>query len=121
MKPHKLSWVILQLNAALDTGEYDSLTVQEVGEELEEGDLIEWLKEKVPDADLSFLSEDELDEYKWAIEDCHAAFGFRTRKWGVNNRALCLLIAWTNEWWYRLQQPPEDRAWLPKHGTEWPS
>jgi hypothetical protein len=98
MRLTNLTYIILELNAAVDTGKYDDIPMSEVSQHIESGDLVEWLKSEVPEVDLSMLSGGLADEYQSALADIHGGNGGRERrKWGVEKRALCLLIAWTNE------------------------
>jgi hypothetical protein len=98
MKTVNLTYIILELNSALDTGRYDDLPMNEALENIAHGNVVSWLKRTVPDVDLSLLSERTAFEYQSALADIQAAYGGKERrKWGVENRALCLLIAWTNE------------------------
>lgn len=98
MKKCFFTYIILSLNSALDTGLYDDIPMSEASHHIEVGDVIPWLKETVPDMDLSLLSEDNIERYHAALADIYWAYvGKERRKWGVEKRALCLLIAWTNE------------------------
>lgn len=98
MKLHNLTYIILELNAALDTGKYDDVPMREASQHIEAGDVIPWLQDSVPDADLSLLTPEAAIEYQSALADIYGGYaGNERRKWGVEKRALCLLIAWTNE------------------------
>ncbi len=98
MKICFLTYIILELNAALDSGEYDDLPMREASEHIEARTLVPWLKERVPRMDLSLLSDEYIEEYHDDLEDIQLNYyGRERRKWGVEKRALCLLIAWTNE------------------------
>ena len=98
MKLTFLTYIISELNAALDTGKYDDLPMREASQHIEAGDVIPWLQDSVPDADLSLLTAETANEYHLALADIYGAYaGKESRKWGVERRALCLLIAWTNE------------------------
>jgi hypothetical protein len=98
MKLHTLTYIILEVNAALDTGKYDDLPMQEVSDHIEAGDVIAWLRRRVPEADLSLLTEQDAQEYRAGLADIQGGYGgSERRKWGVENRGLCLMIAWTNE------------------------
>jgi hypothetical protein len=93
-----LTYIIFEINAALDSGGYDDLPVQEVGQHIEAGDVVPWLKGRLLDADLSLLTEQSANEYQACLADIYGAYaGNERRKWGVENRGLCLLIAWTAE------------------------
>ena len=93
-----LTLMILQFNAALDTGKYDDLPMEVASEHIEAGDVVAWLKSSVPEVDLSMLTPETANEYQAGLSELHGGYaGNERRKWGVQKRALCLLIAWTNE------------------------
>jgi hypothetical protein len=98
MKLNKLTYMILELNAALDTGKYDDIPMREASQHIEAGDVIPWLRSRASDMDLTPLTDQDAAEYHSALADIHGGYaGNERRKWGVERRALCLLIAWTNE------------------------
>jgi len=98
MRLTNLTYIALELNAALDTGKYDDIPMQEASRHIEAGDIVPWLRDNVEDADLGLLVGDLAGEYQSALADIYTAnAGRERRKWGVERRALCLLIAWTNE------------------------
>ena len=85
-------------NAALDTGKYDDIPIEEISAQIEAGDLIAWLRRRIPEVYLSLLTEQDESEYQAGLADMHGGYGGRERrKWGVENRGLCLIVAWTNE------------------------
>jgi hypothetical protein len=93
-----LTYIVLELNSALDTGKYDGVNVIEAQEHIESRDLIPWLQGRVPDMDLSLLSAEASAQYEDGLNDILGGYaGAERRKWGVQHRGLCLLIAWTNE------------------------
>jgi hypothetical protein len=98
MKLHALTHIVREVNSALDTGKYDDLPLLEVSHQIDAGGVVSWLKHRVPDLDLSVLSAEDLNEYEEGLADIQDAYvGNERRKWGVEKRGLCLLIAWTNE------------------------
>lgn len=98
MKLHSLTYIILETNAAIDTGKYDDVPVREVTKHIESGDVVAWLKTRVPEMDLSLLRDQDEREYAVGLSDIYGGYaGQERRKWGIENRGLCLLIAWTNE------------------------
>jgi hypothetical protein len=93
-----LTFIILELNSALDTGKYDDVEVIEVKQHIEARDVILWLRTRVPEIDLSLLSAEDGAQYEEGLSDILGGYaGSERRKWGIENRGLCLLIAWTNE------------------------
>lgn len=99
-----LTLLILQLNKLVDTGKYDDITIEEVHQHIDEGTILEFLKRRgEDDIDLSFhlypnASSDFKTFYIKQLQSIYDAYaGDEKRKWGVENKGLCLLIAWTNE------------------------
>ena len=93
-----LTYIILELNAALDSGRYDHVPMSAASQHIKSRDVIPWLKREAPEIDLSLLPEEVAEEYEAALRDIYGGYGGgERRKWGVERRALCLLIAWTNE------------------------
>lgn len=114
MKHSALTLLILHLNALLDTGQYDSITLEEVKTRIRDGSILRFLRERAgSDIDLSLHLDTKTYgnferfyvTYLQGILDVYG--GNERRKWGVQNRGLCLLIAWTNE---ILQQ---GSGWMP--------
>ena len=117
-----LTSLILQYNSLIDTGRYDDITISDVHKHIEAGTVLRFIEERAgEDVDFSlhtsFSARDQSFEeyyarYLRSIYDAYA--GNESRKWGVENRGLCLLVAWTNEiiqqggGWY----PREDVAGL---------
>jgi hypothetical protein len=98
MNLDKLTYIILELNAAMDSGKYDAITLQEACQHVDARDVITWLSGCVPDMDLTLLTPVDVEAYQAALSDINGAYGgTERRKWGVERRALCLLIALTNE------------------------
>jgi hypothetical protein len=124
MKLIYLTHFILNLNAAIDTGKYQDISLAKVGEHIEKGDLLRWLKKRLGnDIDLSLLMPEEdlgapndiEDKTQWiknqvdhskraeiiedelieGLQSIYNVYGADgKRKWGVKNSGLCLLIAW---------------------------
>jgi hypothetical protein len=105
MKHTPLTLMILHLNSVLDSGKYDGITVEEVKDHIDDRSILPWLRQRAPEL------EDELREildtdlygdfeefYVGQLQDILGGYGGRERrKWGVEKKGLCLLIAWTNE------------------------
>lgn len=104
MKHTALTLLIVHLNALIDTGRYDSITMDDVEIRIRDGSILRFLRERAgTDIDLSI----HLDSstygnferfyvtYLQSILDSYR--GSERRKWRIENRGLCLLIAWTNE------------------------
>ena len=92
---NKLLFILFELNAALDSGNHDAVTQDEVGDAAESGKVFDWMRKKFPKADFSLFTEADVEVYNGRIESIWNAYGDGARKFGVRNRGLCLLIAWT--------------------------
>ena len=100
-----LTTLILQYNSLIDSGKYDEITIEDVRTYIGDGTVLESIRERAgADVDLSFqLSGEATDQsfpeyygrYLRAMFDAYA--GDERRRWRVENRGLCLLVAWTNE------------------------
>lgn len=97
MKLDLLMYVVLKLNIALDTGKYQDVSMEETREHIDAGDLVAWLYQRVPEAQLSALSEANVAELQAGLAFMQAEYRGLERKWGVINSGLCLLIAWIGE------------------------
>ena len=72
--------------------------MREASQHIDAGDVVPWLKDRVKETDLSLLTDSDIAEYHASLSDIHGGYaGKERRKWGVERRALCLLLAWTNE------------------------
>jgi hypothetical protein len=94
-----LTAIILELNAALDTGKYDDIPMEEASQHIKAGDVVPWLKKTVERVGTWSLSNAETaNDYQSALSEIYGGYaGDEQRKWLVEKRALCLLIPWTNE------------------------
>lgn len=104
MNHHALTLLVLQLNSLLDSGKYDGITLDEVKRRIDDGTILQFLQTQAA-GDASFNDWLEGSAYegfeKFYLTQLQALLdgygGSERRKWGVQNRGLCLLIAWTNE------------------------
>lgn len=98
-----LTHLLLEINAASDTGRYDHITIADVHNAIERGKVLRFLQETCKrDIDLSLLvtaTDPEFEIwYEKRLQDIFGGYaGSERRKWGVESRGLCLLIAWTTE------------------------
>jgi len=53
MKHTALTLMILHLNSLLDSGKYDDIALEEVKEHIDDGSILQWLRQRAPDIDLS--------------------------------------------------------------------
>ena len=117
-----LTMLILQYNSLIDSGRYEDITVDDVHTYIRNGTVLESIQQRAaPDVDLSYqlsgeASDQSFPQYygKYLRATLEAYAGDERRRWGVENRGLCLLVAWTNEivqqgWGWH---PSEDVAGL---------
>jgi hypothetical protein len=88
----------------LGTGKYDDITIEEVHKHINAGTILHFLRDQAGN-DINLSSHMDSKAYGdfqgfyvkhlQSIYDAYA--GDESRKWGVKNKGLCLLIAWTNE------------------------
>jgi hypothetical protein len=107
--------LVLHLNSMLDTGKFDGITIEEVHRHIDDRSVLQWLQEiGQRSIDLSVHLDANVygnfeEMYSNYLQNISGGYrGQERRKWGVENRGLCLLIAWTNE---ALQ---EGDGWKPK-------
>lgn len=99
-----LTLLILELNHLIDSGKYNSITIENVNTAIEQKRIIPFLKEATQgDSDFSLYGSDGtysgfVEYYHEQMYQIYAGYaGNERRKWGVENLGLCLLLAWTNE------------------------
>lgn len=104
MKLTALTLLISEINHLIDTEKYDTISIDDVEKEIKQGSILQYLhKMAKDDIDLSvFLESDTYHGFEDFYVDTlqrtlNAYGGNENRKWGVKNRGLCLLLAWTNE------------------------
>ncbi len=93
--------VLFGISALLDDGRLDDLTFDDVKRHAELGSLIEFLKEKGGGYFASNLFDMTPNFRKWyskmIADNCWAMDGRERRKYGLENRGVCLLISYTAE------------------------
>jgi hypothetical protein len=102
---HKaLTLMILQLTAMLDTAKHDKVTAEDAFDHIGQRDVLAWLKHLAPDHFAYDLFAESTTPYCgfeqfWCdrLVALSEDQGSARRKWGVQRRGLCVLIAWTNE------------------------
>lgn len=99
-----LTLMIIEINHLIDTDKYNHITIDKIEQEIENGTVLEYLeKEAKDDVDLSMFLEGNAskcfnDYYIKQLQQLYnCCRGNERRKWGVENKGLCLLLAWTNE------------------------
>ncbi len=94
----QITRTIQELNPAIDKGKYQGITMNEVKDCIKEGNLFEWLSERLGDDIHLDLDDTARREWNDKLENLRAAYGGNERrKWGVENSGLCFLVAWTTE------------------------
>jgi hypothetical protein len=106
MKSYKYNYLLWQFIAAADTGKYDSLTLEDVYRHADARTIPAFLADRFgSDMDLSMMEPDDWADLtnRWAnISNAVDA----SRKFGVKNRGICLLLAYTLEC---LQQTQREK------------
>ena len=99
-----LTSLIMELNRLIDSREFDGVTIDEV---------CDWIRNKEIVRSLAARAESKADLRPYMDNGTYTGFmafyhdqmsflllrhtGDHKRKWGVENRGLCLLLAWTNQ------------------------
>jgi hypothetical protein len=97
MKAYKYKHLLWQFIGAIDTGKYDSLTTDEVHRHADAGTIPAFLVDRFgTDLDLSMIERSDWDEISERWAGISNAVDSR-RKFGVENRGVCLLMAYTLE------------------------
>jgi len=104
MKISQLTFLGFYLNGAQGSSKYDYLTIEKVKEELEKGNVFQFLqKELGSDIDTSVLSDEEKTVLNTEWLDISQAID-EGRKMSVDNGGLCLLVAYIFESIQRLNR-----------------
>ncbi len=99
-----LTLLILEINHLIDSRKFDDITVDEVYDWIQSEDIIPSLAKRAGGhVDLSIYGDEGpystfAKFYHEQMKSLHGGYaGDHTRKWGVENMGLCLLLAWTNQ------------------------
>ena len=119
---HALTYMVYELNHLIDSGRYDHVTIDEVKNHIRDGSIFQYLRHLAgKDIDLSLILEGRTygafpAYYVTCLQAIRDAYGGdERRKWGIENRGLCLLLAWTNE---LLQQGTGWKPYLDYAGLD---
>jgi hypothetical protein len=103
MKVSALTLMTLRLNALVDSGKYNDITIDEIHRAIQRKHVLQFLKQRIGnDIDLSIHLSSTWGDfegfYETKLNDIYGGYaGDERRKWGIENLGLCLLVAWTNE------------------------
>jgi hypothetical protein len=98
-----VTMILFGLSVLMDSGKCDDVTLDDVKQHAEKGDLIAFLTEKGGGIFASgFLKlPDWADFVRWYVNEiadlCHSMHDRERRKYGIKNRGICLLISYTAE------------------------
>jgi hypothetical protein len=93
MKASSYRSLLWELIAASDTGKYDKLSIDDVRLHAREGTISQFLQEQFTDADFSLLKDEDWKSLDTEVASMDNAID-ASRKFGVKNRGLSLLMAW---------------------------
>lgn len=95
MQIFKLSLIGFYLNGALDSGEYNDITIDKIAEKIKNKTIFQYLKEDVH-VDLGYLTDEDKKEL---IDEWSSMWSeiYENRKLLIRNNGLCLLIAYLFE------------------------
>ena len=95
MKASDYRFLLWQLIAAADTGSFDGLSIDDVRLQARGGSISTFLQETFAEvADFSIFKAEDWKEIDGTFQSMENAINAR-RKFGVENRGLALLMAWT--------------------------
>jgi len=105
-----IAMILFALSNLLDEGTADDISIEEVKSHARDGDLVEFLTEKSGGTFAMGIL--EMADYRnfraWYVDqivaNCISMDGRERRKYGIENRGICLLISYTAE---LLQQATE--------------
>jgi hypothetical protein len=110
MESYKYRHLLWYLIGAMDTGKYDSTSFQEVYEHASDRTIKNFLESRFGrDLDLSIMDPadwNDLSELFWNLANAVDA----RRKFGVENKGMCLLMAYTLEGLQRKRHEEADAA-----------
>jgi hypothetical protein len=115
MTLNELTYLISVLNQLVDAGHHTGVTLDEVEDRIEYGDLFPWLGKRFADHHIDFhlsiYDRATLNEIENGLFDiCAVNRGRERRKWGIEKNGICLLSSWVSELIQR-------RAWKDEHAN----
>lgn len=110
-----LTCLLMQINAAIDTGKYGDVSILEVQAHIEKGDLLAFLTERLgDDVDLGLYGpHHEAVLHVWLLDILDANIGQEAGHWWIRKSGLCLLVSWIAELIKRRdwEKPVEIDGW----------
>ena len=103
MRINLLTYIILYVNSAIDSGKYQDISIEEIERYAQKGILLEYLDD-IEDIDLSFILSEDNKKEKEKISE--ALGNLCIDEYNVENNGLCIVIAWLAE---LIQQEAEKR------------
>lgn len=99
MRLNQLTYFIMEVNAAIDTGKYLDIGIEDVERQIESHNLIPWLKNRCgADVDFSLFDEFAAEGLNRRLDSILGGYkGNERRKWAIQNSGLCLLVVWAAE------------------------
>lgn len=101
MKLTALTNAILEITMLIDSGRHDGISLSDVKEQIKKGTVVRFLIDRGADFSAHLEGSAYGNFEKWygdKLERIREAYaGDERRKWGIEKRGLCLLLAWTNE------------------------
>ena len=98
-----------------------SFSIEEVNAHIENKDVVDWLEDQFPfrseyGIDLSMFQKNHRDYIHEKLESIWGGYsGQESRKWGITENGLCLLISWSIEIVREIYgdgQDPNGEAWI---------
>lgn len=101
-----LTQLIFWVNAAVDTGRYEDVTVEELSEKVDDGTILPYLEERLADAGVMqpHFKDEAAAEITTAMQSLHDTEG-GGHSWAVEKNGLHAIVAWAAE---MLQQGARD-------------
>lgn len=106
LKHSDLTSLAMRLNSLIDSGEprYDAITLDQIRDRIEDGSVLRYVQAIAGD-DMDFtdymaggVRAGFEESYVDNLRRIHNAYGGDEQKrWGVGNKGLCVLLAWTLE------------------------
>ena len=98
-----LTLLLLYINILIDSGQHDSVSLQEVKDHIREGTILRFLRQLAATRDFDIFLENSPygnfeRYYVTSLQAIYNAYaGDELRRWGIERRGLCLVMAWSIE------------------------